>query len=1102
MVVWGVLEFGIHTLRPDTIQREEKITQTFRETSNILWNKHARLQIQSLEILDKLSDNIIDNSISPSFFKTINNRPMSEALAIYKDGRLVMWSDGLTKELNEYLKSNSTVLNSDDVGLYILASTSKQSNDTHWQVVNASIVFEIANPGSRFGDVYQPVDRELKRLTPQPFYLEGSPDLLPSDYRFNLITLYDDVTSGYFVLNVSDTVVRSFIHPNLDLGIRTLFFLLFVIIAAFITQLHFSKQSPIRRTFGYSSFIWLVFLSMHYLGVAMFIVRLLSGDTSVLSSYESSGLFYYIKWSIPFIITVMVLISALLETKRYYGFTWYPRTIAFSVIFGATSGFMFGMFNKVIRYLSRIETVEIVDLSLIPSVPTIWLFIVTGLFGVALIIGTIAIAWFLMNSEEDQLSWMHPLVVVGFVFSYISNQNMTTVPLDGRLFEIIWVATFFALCYYAAYQFHLKPHLLRFYSALRVIALMAFLIAAISFPSYYSSVNAKYESAMKSLAESTLNPDYWRSSDDYTMQSPFLIVVYENDIVVGLTGDFAAGQFPDNAILPPNASNLTRNSQSIYSIQKGDHFYYRELIYRASSTKYVVIQTRLQNFNNYLYSFFRFYLYLIVLGFSLYALYEYLVNSKFIFIRSRESFQTRIQDTYILSSFLFLFVLVVATQEIIKNQNARNIELELVENLNLLQFGMQSEGNLTVREDLFLGFDYLYYTLDESPITLQPVLAYSLGLSGILPYNVYNEIVNERRLRKLQWINSGKEQILLGFRAVIPENEVANAVVAIPVLPSSKKYMDQVLQTVSFLIVLYLIIFGLFLVGGIFISREIMRPIHEFKRGLQRISTGQLDTMIPVTSQDEIGELANSYNLMVFKLKDLQEELAESERQTAWTEMARQVAHEIKNPLTPMKLSIQHLYQQVEYGEKTMEDIRPIVRRISNTLIQEIDSLSNIASDFSKFARPIMEEFVEADINTIINDVIELYRHEKRVQLYFDPSPYPIFAMIAIDELKRVFINLIKNSMEAVGRTGLIILRTYTFDRNAYIEVIDNGSGMSQNVMQKIFIPNFSTKNTGTGLGLAICKKVVAAHSGSIQFASAKSIGTTFTITLPLKEQK
>lgn len=514
MVVWGVLEFGIHTLRPDTIQREEKITQTFRETSNILWNKHARLQIQSLEILDKLSDNIIDNSISPSFFKTINNRPMSEALAIYKDGRLVMWSDGLTKELNEYLKSNSTVLYSDDVGLYILASTSKQSNDTHWQVVNASIVFEIANPGSRFGDVYQPVDRELKRLTPQPFYLEGSPDLLPSDYRFNLITLYDDVTSGYFVLNVSDTVVRSFIHPNLDLGIRTLFFLLFVIIAAFITQLHFSKQSPIRRTFGYSSFIWLVFLSMHYLGVAMFIVRLLSGDTSVLSSYESSGLFYYIKWSIPFIITVMVLISALLETKRYYGFTWYPRTIAFSVIFGATSGFMFGMFNKVIRYLSRIETVEIVDLSLIPSVPTIWLFIVTGLFGVALIIGTIAIAWFLMNSEEDQLSWMHPLVVVGFVFSYISNQNMTTVPLDGRLFEIIWVATFFALCYYAAYQFHLKPHLLRFYSALRVIALMAFLIAAISFPSYYSSVNAKYESAMKSLAESTLNPDYWRSSDD------------------------------------------------------------------------------------------------------------------------------------------------------------------------------------------------------------------------------------------------------------------------------------------------------------------------------------------------------------------------------------------------------------------------------------------------------------------------------------------------------------------------------------------------------------------------------------------------------------
>jgi nitrogen fixation/metabolism regulation signal transduction histidine kinase len=256
--------------------------------------------------------------------------------------------------------------------------------------------------------------------------------------------------------------------------------------------------------------------------------------------------------------------------------------------------------------------------------------------------------------------------------------------------------------------------------------------------------------------------------------------------------------------------------------------------------------------------------------------------------------------------------------------------------------------------------------------------------------------------------------------------------------------------------------------------------------------------MIPVNSQDEIGELANAYNMMVYKLKDLQEELAETERQSAWTEMARQVAHEIKNPLTPMKLSIQHLYQQVEYGEKTIEEVRPMVRKIAGTLIQEIDSLSNIASDFSKFARPIVEEFQDIPLNSMVSEVIELHRHDNRIEIFFDAGSSHVVVHAAVDEFKRVLINLIKNSVEAVGATGVVLIRTYDYEKQAFVEIVDNGCGMSRELQQKVFIPNFSTKNAGTGLGLAISKKIIDAHKGTIQCASAPGLGTTFSISLPL----
>lgn len=296
------------------------------------------------------------------------------------------------------------------------------------------------------------------------------------------------------------------------------------------------------------------------------------------------------------------------------------------------------------------------------------------------------------------------------------------------------------------------------------------------------------------------------------------------------------------------------------------------------------------------------------------------------------------------------------------------------------------------------------------------------------------------------------------------------------------------------------LLFAGYAVAVIGLSRSYIQPINAFRDALGRTSAGKMDALMDVNRKDDIGELAQTYNAMIFRMQNLQEELAESERHAAWNQMARQVAHEIKNPLTPMKLSIQHLYQQVEYYQRPIEEVRPMVKRIAGTLIEEIDSLSTIASDFSRFARPVMEEFKPVDIREFMNTVLELYSLDNRIYLHFSCDEQAMRINAAHDELKRVFINLIKNAAEATGNGGVVYIRSYRHKHWAVTELADNGRGIDDAARDKIFVPNFSTKSSGTGLGLAISKKIIESHKGFIRFGSVSGVGTTFTVYLPLAD--
>jgi nitrogen fixation/metabolism regulation signal transduction histidine kinase len=255
---------------------------------------------------------------------------------------------------------------------------------------------------------------------------------------------------------------------------------------------------------------------------------------------------------------------------------------------------------------------------------------------------------------------------------------------------------------------------------------------------------------------------------------------------------------------------------------------------------------------------------------------------------------------------------------------------------------------------------------------------------------------------------------------------------------------------------------------------------------------GKTNEKIEYSQKDEIGQLVHEYNRMVDELAESASRLAQSERESAWREMARQVAHEIKNPLTPMKLSVQHLQRTLkESADKAMID------RITETLIQQIDSLSNIATAFSNFAKMPEAQPTRVDLKQVIEQVIDLYDDEGNIFLNADENDYPVFA--DRDQLSGVFSNLLKNAFQSVPGERRPRIEIFLRREGGRIitEIADNGSGIPEDQKDKIFIPNFTTKSSGMGLGLAIARNVVEEAQGTIWFSTHYGHGSSFFVSLP-----
>jgi signal transduction histidine kinase len=601
----------------------------------------------------------------------------------------------------------------------------------------------------------------------------------------------------------------------------------------------------------------------------------------------------------------------------------------------------------------------------------------------------------------------------------------------------------------------------------------------------------------------------FRSVVNATIQSPeepaFTFTEYDQGVPSRSIVSGTLTSIPDYGVLPTTIQDyMTGNTEwvqspTIQNLKLKERF-------SQSSSGTIIRAAHLQiTFPQILYVFLRIY-FTVAIPFILIMMI--FTSSKIwnTFSESRR-IKDRLMDRSIIASIVCLFLLIGATSYILESQNKTQVQealrdqlITLTETLEEADESDQISTDYLENITAVIGVDASLYTEGRLVNSTTPPMYNQHLIPPTIPWDIYQQIVSEGAQLAIDIFTIGDQELMIGYQPWLNTDKNIAGIVAIPTFLKTPDFYSRLLSTTSYLLAFYSLIFSvLVLIIGV-ISTRITAPLETLEAGLEKISAGDLETRLKVYSNDEIGTLTKAYNSMASRLKNLQDELAASEREAAWKQMAQQVAHEIKNPLTPMKLNLQHLERQLQQTGEELSLDKPKVAAITKSMIEQIEALNKIASDFSKFAKPSVQKFDNVKVNELISSVVMMYGEDQsNISTEFENREFIIAGVQ--EELRRVMVNLIKNAQEAISEDGQITIQSiWNKDKKSVdICISDNGKGISKEEAESIFLPNFSTKTSGTGLGLAITKKIIEEHSGSITFDSTVGKGTTFKITFPLK---
>ena len=469
-------------------------------------------------------------------------------------------------------------------------------------------------------------------------------------------------------------------------------------------------------------------------------------------------------------------------------------------------------------------------------------------------------------------------------------------------------------------------------------------------------------------------------------------------------------------------------------------------------------------------------------------------------------FREKLVSAFGILGIIPLFLLGYYNREVASERLQENITRTLSSDLDLV--GQRILGGVLDEEDFQrgvnsdfceaiaaeIGVDFAVFRRSELLSSSRPELYQSKILDSRLPGRAFANVVLLEKALYVESETVGEVGYAVGYKPVFFEGKLAG-VIAVPTLYRQREIEEELAQRNALVFGVYATVLGLVLVMSFVIANRLSRPIRELTKAADEVGKGNLDVSLMPTSSDEVGNLTRTFNEMVQELKTSREEQKRSEREMAWKEMAKQVAHEIKNPLTPMRLSVQHLQQAFKDKARNRESL---LQQVSKIVIEQIDVLSRIATEFSRFAKMPERKFERVDIQELLGESVLLFRDVRGIEFRTKYSDTSIHLVADKDELRRVFINIIRNGVQAMERGGVIGVESGVEARRCVVRISDTGMGIPHETGSRVFEPNFSTKTDGMGLGLAISRRAIQDLGGTITYQSVPGKGTTFEISLPV----
>ncbi len=563
-----------------------------------------------------------------------------------------------------------------------------------------------------------------------------------------------------------------------------------------------------------------------------------------------------------------------------------------------------------------------------------------------------------------------------------------------------------------------------------------------------------------------------------------------------------------NYYYPARTSFLNLCDTCTYSFFEANG--YNHLYYKADDNNEVIISSRNTSWIDILATFS--YLYLIFAVFWL--LLKALTQPTALSWKDFFNFSNSVRAAMIFIVLISFIIIGVVTLKYIKNINSNKNYKNITEKAHSILIELEhklsgadtlTEGMSDYTNELLVKFSNVFFT-DINLYDLHGNL-FATSRDKIFSEGLISRKMNPdayfgmRTTGTTLFVNEECIGTLKYLSAYIPLRNYNNknlAYINLPYFATQGEQQKEISTFVAAFINIYLFLVVFSVIIAIIISRYITKPLQIIKDKLKGFQLGKVNEKIKWERQDEIGGLITEYNRLIDELAKSVELLAQSERESAWREMARQVAHEIKNPLTPMKLSLQHLQKT---WKSHPEELEERIDKFTQMMISQIDTLSAIASSFSDFARMPVPQHQMVSLSKILTYCTDLYKDILNVQVAYHIYGSDSFIVKGDEmQLSRAFDNLIRNALQAVEgkENGVVEIILKEEDNMAVVEIKDNGKGITEEEAPKIFTPNFTTKTSGMGLGLAIVKNIIESTEGQVSFESVPNIGTTFKVIVPL----